>query len=599
MSQPFSMIPLPAERSTDKPRTTGLTMMMDWGLPLEQQASWLNLASRYIDLAKIVVGTARLYEEDYLRDKLALYQQNGVLPFIGGQFMEYVFQTQGMAGVAPFCAEAKRLGFGAIEVSDNVVSIDEDEFSAMIRTGVDAGLEVHAEVGSKSEDSGSQLLIAQAESRADVVLVEGAELVRDNKPNAELLNGLRNGMDTSKVIFELSGTWIPGTLNTDVYQLKCFLIKTFGPDVNLANVMPDQIWETEALRCGLSVPGPPTLQSQYTRQEPTTMATALSQPNIRTEPLTGPMAWTAGTKIENGGVVTLDDACQQELRSIAEFLVKHPLPPLLTDREPFALDNCRAIAKQIRHQLEHGHGFVIIESLPIDYDYRVVTSLYWILMNLVGRPVAQKWNGEMIYDVTDTGKKATAGSGIRSSKTNGGQGYHTDNAFNLPPHFVGLLCLRPAKEGGESGLISFDSVYNKLLEKHPEVIPRLYQPFYFDRQREHAEGEPLYNHEPILAIENGVLHTRLATFLSRQGYVVAGQDIDDETEQALAALDDVLESDGMGMTFDFQPGQIQIVNNRRLGHRRTAYVDFDEPEKKRHLVRIWLRDDHTRAYLGH
>ena len=68
--------------------------------------------------------------------------------------------------------------------------------------------------------------------------------------------GLRAGLDTDRVIFELSGPWVPGTHHTDNYRLKVFLVRTFGPDVNLANVMPADVWETEALRCGLSIPGP-------------------------------------------------------------------------------------------------------------------------------------------------------------------------------------------------------------------------------------------------------------------------------------------------------------------------------------------------------
>jgi len=255
------MIPLPPERSTEKPRRTGLTMMMDWGLPLGIQRDWMQLAGQYVDLAKIVVGTARLYEESTLLEKLALYQQYQVQPFLGGQFMEYVFRTQGMAGVEAFCVEARRLGIGAVEVSDNVVTLTDQQRFDIIRTAVEHGLEVHGEVGSKSEQSSAEQLVAQAEScfnaGADVVLVEGAELLRNGQPDTQLIEGLRNGLDTGRVIFELSGSWVSGTHNTDVYKLKCFLVKTFGADVNLANVMPDAVWETEALRCGLSVPGPP------------------------------------------------------------------------------------------------------------------------------------------------------------------------------------------------------------------------------------------------------------------------------------------------------------------------------------------------------
>jgi phosphosulfolactate synthase len=257
------MVPLTSLRSRDKPRTNGLTMMMDWGLPLGVQEDWLDLLAPSVDLAKFVVGTSRLYEEDYLKRKIDLYKSHDVHAFIGGQFLEFIYSTQGMASAKPFFEEAKRLGFDAIEVSDNVVSISSTEKNTLVRTAVDCGLEVHGEVGSKSDETGAVQLIAEANeffgAGADVVLVEGAELLIDGEPNRRLLSELRDGMDTSRVIFELIGPWISGTHHCDVYDLKKFLISEFGPDVNMANVMPEHIWETEALRVGLSVTGPSVL----------------------------------------------------------------------------------------------------------------------------------------------------------------------------------------------------------------------------------------------------------------------------------------------------------------------------------------------------
>lgn len=257
----FAGIPLPVERSRTKPRQRGRTMMMDWGVPLGAQGDWLGLVGPFVDLAKLVVGTARLYEEPYLRRKLELYAEHDVEPFIGGQFLEYVYAIQGMAGVAPFCDEAVRLGVRAVEVSDNVVSIDTAERNAIIATALGAGLEVHGEVGSKTEGSGAAALVADAEScfeaGAAVVLVEAAELVHGGEPRADIIEALRSELDVARVMFELPGPWIRGTTLSDLYELKKMLVATLGPDVNLANVMPDQVFETEALRCGLSVPGPP------------------------------------------------------------------------------------------------------------------------------------------------------------------------------------------------------------------------------------------------------------------------------------------------------------------------------------------------------
>ncbi|MGD9866494.1 MAG: phosphosulfolactate synthase [Hyphomicrobiales bacterium] len=260
-AEPFGMVPLPEARQK-KPRTTGLTMMMDWGLGMDRVTDHLRLAGPYADLVKIVVGTARLYPRDYLMEKLDLYKSHGVDPFIGGQFAEYVYATQGMQAIEPFFREAKSLGFEAVEVSDNCVPLNDEQRRRIIRTGIDCGLEVHGEVGSKVQHQTAEDLIAQAqvcfEAGCHVVLVEGAELVNaDGEPIRELITALRQGLDLDKVLFELTGPWIKGNALCDVYQLKKTLFAEFGPNINLANVMPDDILETEAYRVGLSVVGPP------------------------------------------------------------------------------------------------------------------------------------------------------------------------------------------------------------------------------------------------------------------------------------------------------------------------------------------------------
>jgi len=257
---PFSMVPLPAERST-KPRTTGITMMMDWGLAQRRAEDYMELLAPYVDLVKIVVGTARLYPEEVLVRKLGFYKDNDVTPFLGGQFSEYVYATQGWAGMEPFFHEARRLGFDALEISDNCVPLDDAERARMIETAVGCGLEVHGEVGSKVITQSADEIIAQAriclEAGADVVLVEGAELVdADGRPIEDMVRALKDGMDLSKTLFELTGPWIKGVSLESIYRLKLFLLDEFGRDVNLANVMPDDVLETEAARVGLSVVGP-------------------------------------------------------------------------------------------------------------------------------------------------------------------------------------------------------------------------------------------------------------------------------------------------------------------------------------------------------
>lgn len=257
---PFEFIPCPSDRSAEKPRKRGLTMMIDQGLPAGFAADLVETAGAYIDLAKFKTGTSRLYGSAVLARKIALYAEHEVTPFIGGQFHEYVFATQGVAGLRSFYAEAKRVGFKALEVSDNVVALTPAERRDQIRGAVDAGFEVFGEVGAKDRRSTAALLVDQAgecfAAGASLVLVEAAELVDHGKPNRAMIDEISRSVDMARVMIELPGPWIPDVRACDIEVLKKFLVSEFGPDVNVANVLPDTVIDFEATRRGLGVAGP-------------------------------------------------------------------------------------------------------------------------------------------------------------------------------------------------------------------------------------------------------------------------------------------------------------------------------------------------------
>jgi len=157
---PFAFVDLPRARSQVKPRTTGLTMVADFGLPYLYTEDLVAMAGPYIDLFKIAVGTSRLYDLAYLRRKLALLEQNRIRPFIGGQFQEYVFATYGTRALRRFLLEARRVGFGVVEISDNCVPLTPSQRRGQIRLAVDCGLAVFGEVGSKDMKNDARLLVA-------------------------------------------------------------------------------------------------------------------------------------------------------------------------------------------------------------------------------------------------------------------------------------------------------------------------------------------------------------------------------------------------------------------------------------------------------
>jgi len=316
-------------------------------------------------------------------------------------------------------------------------------------------------------------------------------------------------------------------------------------------------------------------------------------------PIEGPAVWTSAGQRPEDGVVRLDAECQAEITGLAAALESDRGPVEALHPDDFPLPALARLMALVRAQLETGPGFAIIDRLPLAaMDRDTATKVYWLLVSHLGPPVAQKWTGERLYAVTDTGLKEEAGNGVRSSKTNQGQYYHTDNSFNLPPDFVALLCLQTARSGGESGLVSFQTAYNILLDEHPELLPRYFQPFYFDRQHEHPPDDARLASKPVFERAGGAVHVCFSRRLIQYGYELAGQPMDADTEAAVGHLCEILERPGMARTFQFAPGQIQIANNRRLGHRRTAFADWPEAERKRHLVRLWVRRRGGTGYFG-
>jgi phosphosulfolactate synthase len=260
IARAFDFITQPPGRSLTKPRASGLTMVIDQGLGLAAQRDLCETAGDYMDFAKFKTGQARLYREAHLLQKVRQYLESGVKPFIGGQFHEYVFAVHGAPALPVFYAEAKRVGFTTIEISDNIVPLTPKLRRDQIRGAVDAGLEVFGEVGSKDNQTSAAELIDQAgvcfDAGASLVLVEAAELVTAGKPNQAMLDELTGHLDMKRVMIELPGPWIPDVRTCDIELLKKLLVAALGPDVNVANVMPDTVIDFEATRVGLGAAGP-------------------------------------------------------------------------------------------------------------------------------------------------------------------------------------------------------------------------------------------------------------------------------------------------------------------------------------------------------
>jgi alpha-ketoglutarate-dependent taurine dioxygenase len=224
-------------------------------------------------------------------------------------------------------------------------------------------------------------------------------------------------------------------------------------------------------------------------------------------------------------------------------------------------------------------------------------AVYWLLGSLLGRLVAQKWDGTMIYDVRDTGKALDYG--VRRSVTNLELQFHTDAPWlTLPPELVGLLCLSPAREGGVSRFLSLVTVHNELRRRHPGLLPRLYRPFPWDRQAEHAPGDDKVAWQPVFQSDGRDLLVRYNEVLILNAPVLTGVSLDPEGREALTAMRALIESPEHSVELTIEKGQIQYLNNRQFAHSRTTFKDAEEPHLKRHLIRLWNRDAGRQTFHG-
>ena len=314
--------------------------------------------------------------------------------------------------------------------------------------------------------------------------------------------------------------------------------------------------------------------------------------------LSGGLVWRGASLPAEAGLLTIPPAATEELAAVAALLAANPLPTLALHPRDFALDHCRTLMRQATRMLAEAPGFVVLDRLPVErLGPEATTRLAWLLASLLARPVAQKWDGTMLYGVTDLGRPP--GNGVRPDITNAEQNFHVDNSYNIcPPDYVALCCLQTAMQGGVSGLVSFHAAHNEMRRRHPDLLPRLYRTFIFDRQREHAPGDSLVHQAPIFEWRDDQLLGRISKFQITNGYALAEEPMDAETLDALHAFDAILNDAELRFDFHFQPGQMQIVNNRLLGHKRTAFTDWPEPERRRRLVRLWLRDSGRPFYNG-
>jgi len=251
----------------------------------------------------------------------------------------------------------------------------------------------------------------------------------------------------------------------------------------------------------------------------------------------------------------------------------------------FPLPSLGSFLRKALHELLEGRGFILLRGLPVEQMTREEQAIAYLGLGAwLGRFRSQNAKGHLLGHVKDLGLDIR-NPNVRYYQTNRKLEYHTDSI-----DVVGLLCLKAAKAGGESYLASSMTLYNEILKRRPGLLPALFEPFPTDRRGEVPEGMKPWFDIPVLHRHAGKLSCIYVRqyIESAQKHFPEARRLSPEQRAAMDLVDEICNDSGVHLSMDFRPGDIQLLHNHQILHSRGDFENWPEPERHRHLLRLWL-----------
>lgn len=305
------------------------------------------------------------------------------------------------------------------------------------------------------------------------------------------------------------------------------------------------------------------------------------------EPLIDPAGWEPEEIQEsNDWAYRLTDSDIDELfRAIANFK-RSGAPMVRMTAADFPLPDLSVLLADIHRELLEGRGFSYVRGIPVsDMSLEDIAIAYFGLGHHLGKPVSQNAAGHLLGHVKDYTGGSIDDPHTRGYQTTAELGFHADHC-----DYVGLLCLNTAKKGGASRIASSVTLYNRMLAKRPDLVAELSKDFYWTRHGEVPPGKEPWYRQPVFCFENGYFSARGVSNYIRKAQGLPGvPPFTAAQEEAMALFCETVAK--CSVDLDFESGDIQFLHNNVILHSRTAYEDWPEPSRKRHLMRLWLSDE--------
>jgi alpha-ketoglutarate-dependent taurine dioxygenase len=309
--------------------------------------------------------------------------------------------------------------------------------------------------------------------------------------------------------------------------------------------------------------------------------------------VTDPAAWTATSFASAADyTLTLTDTQRQEIVAALHNIERagRLRSPTKLTASDFPLQELGPRLEQAFEQVRSGCGFVVIKGLPrTSLNFEQFAAAVWGLNTFFGFPISQNAQGELLSEVIDASAIEATPRMYRSALE---LGLHTDVTGMLS-----LACWNPARRGGETVLASGVTIHNEIARRAPHLLEVLYRGFHYHRLGEQGpHQEPVTPFRiPVFAVRNGQVSVRSA----RAGFIAGHHELripfSDKELEAIDLFDQIAREPGNLITFPLEAGDLVIINNYVVMHARKAFEDYDEPARKRRLLRIWLDEKSLRS----
>tara|TARA_B110000211_G_scaffold139104_1_gene159060 strand:+ start:345 stop:1415 length:1071 start_codon:yes stop_codon:yes gene_type:complete len=302
--------------------------------------------------------------------------------------------------------------------------------------------------------------------------------------------------------------------------------------------------------------------------------------------LTGPSAWLGKDMARNTEAwlyhLTTEDIV--DLEKAANSFLSLGIDVGEITKETFPLTTFLPHIDSLSKTLLKGVGVEVLRGLNIlNYSPKFTATIFCGLGSHIGRARSQNSDGHILGHVRDVGADINDPSS-RIYQTCDRQTFHTDSA-----DVVGLVCVRKAKKGGRSLLVSAETIYNRMKAERPDLLEKLFDPIATDRRGEIPKGEKPFMEIPVLSWNQGYL----TVFYQRQ-YIESAQRFSEAIEltpkhiEALDMFDALANDPDLYFGMQLEPGDMQWVYNHSQLHDRAEFLDWPDSTKRRHLMRLWL-----------